>query len=133
MVANVRAIISSTSRLNNESRISVDIINHNTRGELQACLGSLEQGKAAKVVVVDNCSSDGSVEMVRSNFPWVTLWANRNNLGYGAAANQAIAGCRTPYVLLLNSDTCLQSGALEALGGYLDQHPRVALVGPRLV
>jgi GT2 family glycosyltransferase len=54
-------------------------------------------------------------------------------LGYGAAANQAIAGCTAQYVLLLNSDTVMQPGALEALSRYLDQHPRAAIVGPRLV
>jgi N-acetylglucosaminyl-diphospho-decaprenol L-rhamnosyltransferase len=133
MAANVTATISPTSRIKNNTSVSVVIVNHNTRQELQACLGSLEQGKVAKVVVVDNRSSDGSVGMVRSNFPWVTLFSNTSNLGYGAAANQAIAACTTPYVLLLNSDTCLQDGALEALGGYLDQHPQAALVGPRLI
>jgi GT2 family glycosyltransferase len=85
------------------------------------------------MVVVDNASSDGSAEMVRAEYPWVTLHANKANLGYGAAANQAIASCTAEYVLLLNSDTLLQTGALMALSGYLDLHPRAAIVGPRLV
>jgi N-acetylglucosaminyl-diphospho-decaprenol L-rhamnosyltransferase len=113
--------------------IAVVIINYNTCQELQACLGSIKPEEAAEVVVFDNNSSDGSVEMVRSKYPWVTLHANRTNLGYGAAANQAIAGCTTQYVLLLNGDTCLQPGALEALSRYLDQHLGAAIVGPRLV
>jgi GT2 family glycosyltransferase len=71
--------------------------------------------------------------MVRAEYPWVTLHANQTNLGYGAAANQAIASCTAEYVLLLNSDTLLQAGALMALSGYLDAHPRAAIVGPRLV
>src|SRR5262249_32929400 len=61
------------------------------------------------------------------------LHANKRNLGYGAAANQAVASCTAEYVLLLNSDTLLSSGALKALGDYLDLHPRAAIVGPRLV
>lgn len=113
--------------------IAVVIINYNTCQELQACLGSIKPEEAGEVVVVDNNSSDGSVEMVRSKYPWVMLHANRTNLGYGAGANQAIAGCTTQYVLLLNSDTRLQPGALEALSRYLDQHPEAAIVGPRLV
>jgi len=71
--------------------------------------------------------------MVRSEYPSVTLHANRKNLGYGAAANQAIASCTAPYVLLLNADTLLESGGLRKLSAYLDQHPRAAIVGPRLV
>lgn len=113
--------------------ISVVIINYNTCQELQACLDSIRPAAASKVVVVDNDSSDGSVEMVRSKYPWVTLHANDTNLGYGAASNRAISGCTTQYVLLLNSDTLLEPGALEALSHYLELHPRAAIVGPRLV
>jgi len=113
--------------------IAVVIINYNTCQELQACLGSIEPEEEGEVIVVDNASSDGSVEMVRSKYPWVRLHANSTNRGYGAAANQAIAGCATQYVLLLNSDTRLQPGALEALSRYLDQHLGAAIVGPRLV
>jgi GT2 family glycosyltransferase len=86
-----------------------------------------------EVVVVDNASSDGSAEMVRAHYPSAILRAKERNLGFGAAANQAIASCAAEYVLLLNSDTLLQSGALKALSDYLAQHPRAAIVGPRLV
>jgi GT2 family glycosyltransferase len=84
------------------------------------------------VVVVDNGSVDGSVEMVRDDFPQVRLQRNSRNLGYGEAANQAIVACQTDYVLLLNSDTVLEAGTLDALCVYLDQHPAVAIAGPRL-
>lgn len=112
--------------------IAVVIINYNTCQELQACIGSIKPEDASEVVVVDNNSSDGSVEMVRSKYPWVTLLANKANVGYGAAANQAIANSTARYVVLLNSDTRLQPGSLKALSHYLDQHPRAAIVGPRL-
>lgn len=116
-----------------DKSVAIIIINYNTCQELQACLGSIKPEEAGKVVVVDNNSSDGSVEMVKSKYPWVTLHANRTNLGYGAAANRAIAGCTTQYVVLLNSDTLLPAGAVEALGRYLDEHPQASIVGPRLV
>ena len=93
--------------------ISIIIINYNTCQELQACLGSIKPEEAGEVVVVVNNSSDGSVEMVRSKYPWVTIYANRTNLGYGAAANQAIANSSARYMLLLNSGTLLQPGALK--------------------
>ena len=86
----------------------------------------------SRVIVVDNDSSDRSVEMVKSEYPSVTLIASETNVGYGVAANQAIGTITTPYVLLLNSDTLLRPGACNALSQYLDQHPRAAIVGPRL-
>jgi GT2 family glycosyltransferase len=115
------------------SEIAIAIVNYNTREHLQACLASVQVAGACNVIVVDNASDDGSVEMVRAIYPWVTLCANRTNPGYGAAANQAVASCSTPYILLLNSDTRLQAGALEALNDYLDRHPRAAIVGPHLI
>jgi hypothetical protein len=70
--------------------------------------------------------------MVRAEFPRVVLHANAQNPGYGAAANQAIARCDAPYVLLINSDTLLEPDTLQVLNTYLEQHPRAGIVGPRL-
>lgn len=112
---------------------SVAIVNYNTCEHLRACLMTIEPEMVSRVVVVDNASSDGSVSMVQAEYPWVKIYANRKNLGYGAAANQAIAGCEGPHVLLLNSDTRLQPGTLCVLNDYLDRHPGAAIVGPRLL
>lgn len=87
----------------------------------------------SEVVVVDNASSDCSAAMVEAQYPHVVLQVNKTNVGYGAAANQAIARCTAKYVLLLNPDTLLRPGTLAALNRYLDQNPRAAIVGPRLV
>jgi GT2 family glycosyltransferase len=113
--------------------MDVIIVNHNTRDHLRACLASLEPEWARQVIVVDNASTDGSAEMVEREFSWVALLAASSNPGYGAAANRAITQCRSPYVLLLNSDTRLRPGTLRALPAYFEQHPRVAIVGPRLL
>jgi GT2 family glycosyltransferase len=113
--------------------MAVTIVNYNTRECLQACLETVQLEKPGEVVVVDNASSDGSVEMAQACYPQVDLHANKTNVGYGAAANQAIASCSARYVLLLNSDTMLERGALQAMSTYLDEHPRAAVVGPRLV
>jgi GT2 family glycosyltransferase len=115
------------------TEIAVAIVSYNTREHLRNCLATVLTETASETVVVDNASSDGSVEMIRSEYPWVVLCANRTNDGYGGAANQAIARCDAPYILLLNSDTRLCAGALQALSAYLDQQPQVAVVGPRLV
>lgn len=113
--------------------VAVVIVNYNTREFLRSCLATVQLEAPSEVVVVDNASSDGSVEMVQADYPWAVLYANKTNLGYGAAANQAIARCTAKHVLLLNSDTLLPVGALQALSTYLDRHPRAAIVGPRLV
>lgn len=114
------------------TNLSVVIVNYNTRGHLRACLESLRQAGFSEVLVVDNASSDGSQEMVRSSFPWVTLLENDTNPGYGSGANLGIASCSSDYVLLLNSDTVLEAGTTDALRTYLDRYPSVAVVGPRL-
>lgn len=113
--------------------IAVVIVNYNTRDYLRECLATVLVETPYQVVVVDNASSDGSVEMVRACYPSVTLRDNSWNRGYGAAANQGIADCTAEYVLLLNSDTLVHAGAFHALTAYLDHHPGVAIVGPRLV
>jgi GT2 family glycosyltransferase len=113
--------------------IAVVVVSYNTREHLHACLATIFAAAPCEVIVVDNASSDGSVEMITANYPEVVLHANKQNRGYGAAANQAIASCNADYVLLLNSDTRLEAGALKALSSYLDRNPRAAMVGPRLV
>ncbi|HEX5761381.1 MAG TPA: glycosyltransferase family 2 protein [Thermoanaerobaculia bacterium] len=110
----------------------VAVVNYQSRDLLRECLASLRAEGPARVVVVDNASSDGSAEMVASEYPEVVLEANRENRGYGSGANQAVALCGARYVLLLNSDTRVAPGALAALGSYLDAHPRAAAAGPRL-
>ncbi|MBI3769759.1 MAG: glycosyltransferase family 2 protein [Deltaproteobacteria bacterium] len=112
---------------------AVVIVNYNTRQHLQESLASAAREGAAEVVVVDNASSDGSAQMVRAEYPWVTLHANPTNRGYGAAANRGIANCTAAYVVLLNADARLGPGALTALRACLDDRPETAAVGPRLL
>ncbi len=115
------------------NRMAVAIVNWNTKDLLRSCLQSVSAAAPGEVVVVDNGSSDGSVDMVRRDFPGVRVEVLPSNPGYGAASNIAFTVCSAPYVLVLNSDTELQPGALPALTRYLDDHPQVGVVGPRLV
>lgn len=112
---------------------AVVIVNHETREHLRACLETVRSEGPGEVVVVDNASTDGSAGMVRSDFPEARLVENGHNPGYGAGVNQGAASCRSPFILLLNSDTRVKPGALEALGRELDQHPKAAVVGPLLL
>src|SRR3954452_15861349 len=112
--------------------IAITVVNFNTRDHLRRCLQSLQQEPAEQVVVVDNGSSDGSADMVRTEFP-TALCLDSVNSGYGAGANRGIAYCSSPYVLLLNSDTILRPGTLHLISDYLDRHPGAAILGPRLI
>lgn len=115
------------------SRIAVAVISYNTRELLRNCLASAQADGAGEIIVVDNGSSDGSPEMVRADFPGVTLVDDAGNIGYGAASNLAIARCAADHVLLLNSDTVVHAGALAALAAYLERTPSAAIVGPHLL
>jgi N-acetylglucosaminyl-diphospho-decaprenol L-rhamnosyltransferase len=116
-----------------EARIGIAIVSYNTAPLLRRCLESVAVDTDAAVVVVDNGSTDGSVELVQREFPLTRVEIDSDNRGYGAAANRAVQSLRSRYVLLLNADTELSSGTVEALADYLDRHPRTAIAGPRLV
>ncbi|NJN67389.1 MAG: glycosyltransferase family 2 protein [Chloroflexaceae bacterium] len=136
----------STSAL--PAPIGVIIVSYNTRSLLHTCLQSLQCCSLPLcTVVVDNHSTDESVAMVRATFPHVQVQVLAQNRGFAAATNYGLrwltgADClapapRTPpppdYLLLLNPDTVVHPGALEDLVAFLETHPRVGLVGPRLL
>ncbi len=114
--------------------MAVAVVNYNTRLALDLCLRSLDvRDDTTEVLVVDNGSSDGSVELVRSRHPAVKVHVEPSNPGYGAAANVAMALTSAPYLLLLNSDTILGPGTVRGLHDHLESHPRAAVVGPRIL
>ena len=117
----------------NARSVGVVVVSFETRELLRECLASVIEDGAAEVIVVDNASSDGSAEMVSSDFPTARLVVNAVNVGYGSAANQGVRTCPLSTVLLLNADTRVRPGTLGALGVYLEEHPTAALVGPRIV
>lgn len=113
------------------------IVSYRAPELLAACLAAVEReragsGLAIEVTVVDNASNDASGDLVRARFPWATLIANPENVGFGRAHNQALRGARARHLLVLNADTEVQPGSLRTLVEYLDQHPDVAVAGPRL-
>jgi GT2 family glycosyltransferase len=116
--------------------VSVIILNWNTRDLLADCLKTLllnTHSLDLEIIVVDNGSTDGSVEMVRQLFPQVRLAANAVNAGFARANNQGMAMSTGRYRLLLNSDAFLQPGALQALVRLADAEPRAGLVGAQLL
>jgi len=106
------------------------------RGLLLDCLAALPEavgdGLSYETIVVDNASSDGTVEAVRERFPDVKIIANRENRGFTGGNNQALAAARGHFLFLLNPDTQPQPGSIAELVRYLQAHPDVGMAGPRL-
>ena len=92
---------------------------------------ALESVRGIETVAVDHGSTDGTLDLVRDRFPDVTL-VEQENRGLAAGWNRGLAGTSAPYVLFLNADAWLHEGSLRTLAAYLDAHPDVAWVSPRL-
>jgi N-acetylglucosaminyl-diphospho-decaprenol L-rhamnosyltransferase len=112
--------------------ISVSLVNTNSRALLLACLDSL-RGEQAEIVVLDNASEDGSADAVRERFPDVRVIAQDFRAGFGANHNTVIRATDGRYVYVLNEDTTADDWGFERMARYLDEHPRVAALGPRIV
>ncbi len=116
--------------------ISVILVNYNSGQALLDCLDDLAREAdrtPLEILVVDNASSDGSLEKVQKVHPGPAYLKNRANLGFARACNQALARAGGDFFMLLNPDTRVEEGALSALGGYLAGHPRVGALGPRIL
>ncbi|MEB3328718.1 MAG: glycosyltransferase [Candidatus Sericytochromatia bacterium] len=116
------------------ARTTVVIVSWNTRGLLEACLRRVYAARpGTPVVVVDNASSDGTVEALAPAFPQATWLPQAENLGFARGNNVGLAGVATEFVWLLNPDTEPGPDALAALEGWLDTHPEAAAVGAGLL
>jgi GT2 family glycosyltransferase len=115
--------------------LSIIIVSHNTRADLERCLASLRDHPPTvphEIVVVDNQSTDGSVAAAKT-WAGVRVIEAGGNFGFARANNIGIRAAAGALVLLLNSDTIVPPGAVDALVAELDRHPEAAVVGPRLV
>ena len=118
------------------TRLAIVIVSFNTRRDLHTCLQSLHDAPpdlTHTIVVVDNGSSDGSVQAIRTAWTDVRVIEMGRNAGFAAATNAGIRACESDLVLLLNSDTVVPPGSIERLAGALDDEPAAAAAGPRLV
>jgi len=116
--------------------ITVVIVNWNTRDLLRNCLNSVYETIKDinyEVIVVDNASTDGSVQMLRDEFTLVDIIENEKNRGFGAANNQAFTIMEGRYALLLNSDTVLTQHAVNELFLFMEDHPDASLACGQLL
>jgi len=116
--------------------VSIVITSYQTRDLLADCLKSVYESEGAlkfEVFVVDNNSSDGTVPLVREQFPLVNLLVNEENLGFSKANNRALRETQGRYLLLLNPDTRLRLTTLQDVTDTMDQKPDVGLAGVKLV
>lgn len=110
--------------------VTVVVVAYNSAHVLGACLGSL--GPGAKVVIVDNASTDDSVAAARDAMPGAEIVRNAENVGFGTAVNRGFARAATKYVLLLSPDTTIEEDALGRLIAAADANPEAAIVAPLL-
>jgi len=116
--------------------LSIVIISFNTLALTRACLESVMPRLGdlrVELIVVDNASQDGSVEMVRDHYPSIKLIKNNENLGFAAANNQAFSMVQGEFVLLLNSDTEILGEVIPNSVDYLRTHPEVGAMGCRVL
>jgi len=117
-------------------QLSVVIVNYNVKYFLEHCLLSVRAasvGLRAEIIVVDNKSTDGSVELVRRKFPEVILIANTENAGFATANNQAVEKATGTYILYLNPDTIVPEDCFSSCIRYMDAHKNAGALGCRLV
>ena len=113
-------------------KLSIVIVNYNVRTYLEQCLQSVAkalEGIEGEVFVVDNHSDDDSVETVKTQYPWVRLIENSENIGFARANNIAIRQSTGDYVLLLNPDTVVGEQTLREVLRFMEAHPKAGGAG----
>jgi hypothetical protein len=117
--------------------VSAIVISLNSKHYLAGCLDSLQRSewrdKTYEILVVDNGSTDGTIELLRDSYPEVRLIANRRNVGFCPAGNQGARAARGRYLLFLNDDILILGDAIAALVEWMDQHRDAGMIGSRLL
>lgn len=116
--------------------ISIIIVNWNTKDLLADCLRSIQSQNldySYEIIVVDNGSADGSQQIVRQEFPSVTLVENKENLGFGKANNIGLQSAKGRYICFVNSDIEMVQGCLQTLALYMDSNDSVGMSGPQIL
>ncbi len=117
----------------NKNFYSVIVVTYNSRQTITECLRPLVSLPHLEIIVVDNHSQDFVSSIVKSEFPSVQFLQIRENIGFGRACNIGVAASSGSYLMFLNPDAVASSHALEALFTFLENYPKVGIVGARLI
>lgn len=118
------------------TKLSIIVLNYNSGDYLINCLNSIKQVEnevAVKTIVIDNASSDGSIEKAKEKFPLFEYILNNKNLGFAAGNNIGLRQVETEYALLLNPDTQLEKGVVSFLLKFMDDNPVVGASSCKIV
>ncbi|MCX8009593.1 MAG: glycosyltransferase [Ignavibacteria bacterium] len=116
--------------------LSIIIVNYNVKAFLQNCLASIQKAVEKiehEIFVVDNASDDGSVELIKKNYPSVKLIELKTNLGFSRANNIALAQCGGEFICIINPDTIVQENTFQTLIEFLTKNPEAGLVGCKIL
>ncbi|MCG8605439.1 glycosyltransferase family 2 protein, partial [bacterium] len=119
-----------------QPELSVIIVNYNVKDFLQQTLLSVKKslrGSFGEIIVVDNASSDGSVRLIKRDFPEVRLLENYTNLGFAKASNQGLAAARGRYLALLNPDTVVREDTFSKMLEFYDANPETGMLGCKIL
>ena len=112
-------------------KLSIIIVNYNVKEFVKNLLISLEKALknfTSEIIIIDNASSDGSVEDIKNKFPTIKLIANKNNVGFGKANNQGLEIADGEYIVLLNPDTIVKENTFKNLIDFIQEKPDVGMV-----
>ncbi len=119
-----------------EPVLTIIVVTWNGKTYALECLKSLTSPAikvSHEIIVVDNGSTDGTPEAIKAEFPDVTLIENNANLGFAKANNIGIASGRGKYMCLVNSDVVVPAGCLEKMVEYMEGHPKIGILGPKML
>lgn len=116
--------------------VSISITNHNTKDFLESCISSAIKSikkHSCEIIVVDDASVDGSVDMIRKKYPQVKIIKNGTNIGYVRSNNIGMRATSGRYVVSLNSDVIVLDESVDKLIRFMDNNPNAGAVGPKLL
>ena len=118
-------------------QISIITVGMNHLSYLKPLLASIygenEPKTPFEMIYVDNCSTDGSVEYIRANYPQVKVIVNTEPLGFGENNNKGVFASTGKYIAIINPDIVMHSGSLDRLFNFAESHPDVGIIVPKLL
>jgi len=116
--------------------LSIIIVNYNVKEFLQNLLHSIEKASSKilkEIIIIDNASDDGSVEVIKDKFPTIKLIVNKTNVGFGSANNQGLTIAKGKYILFINPDCIVSEDTFDNMISFFESHPECGLAGCKIL